>query len=111
MRMCQPLNSLELRTKRLFIATEDAREPALLKLENAGLLHFFEGVVTSEETGVMKPSPRYYQTILRQTHAKPQGVVVVGDNFEKDLVPALLLGAHVLLVKAPGDLRRLRLLE
>lgn len=55
-------------------------------------------VVTSEEWGVAKPDPRFFERLLGVAHAAPSETLYVGDHPANDVYPAKragLLTAHV----------------
>lgn len=56
------------------------------------LEHYFEAVVCSAEEGVLKPDPALIRRALEHLRRPAAHVVYVGDNPEKDIVPARALG-------------------
>ena len=54
----------------------------------------------SYEVGIAKPDPALYRAALAAVDTKPERAVMVGDSFEKDIVPALALGMGAIWV--PG---------
>ena len=55
-------------------------------------------VVTSEEWGVAKPQPGFFERVLEVAQAKPHETVYVGDHPANDVVPAKAAGlrtAHI----------------
>jgi HAD superfamily hydrolase (TIGR01509 family) len=61
-------------------------------LERAGIRHYFDHLWTSSELGATKPSPAFFLAILRELELEPQGCVTVGNDYEKDIVPAKAAG-------------------
>jgi putative hydrolase of the HAD superfamily len=61
-------------------------------LERAGIRHFFDHLWTSRELGAAKPSPAFFQAILRELELEPQDCIMVGNDYEKDIVPAKAAG-------------------
>ena len=61
-------------------------------LERAGIRHFFNHLWTSRELGAAKPSSAFFQAILRELELEPQACVMVGNDYEKDIVPAKAAG-------------------
>ena len=45
-------------------------------------------VVTSEEVRIEKPSIKMFQTILNKMNLNPDQVIMIGDNYEKDIIGA-----------------------
>ncbi len=56
------------------------------RLEKAGLLPYFDEVFVSEKLGVTKPSPKFFELVLRRLGiTNKSGVLVVGDSLEADI--------------------------
>ena len=79
---------------RLAVVTCAQREWALEKLEAAGLMDFFDAVITTSETKRMKPHSSYYTLACKALKVKPQDCVMIGDSESHDLEPARKLGMH-----------------
>jgi len=82
---------------RLAVVTCEERDWALKKLEAAGLMDFFEVIVTTSDTGKMKPHPSYYALACKQLKVKPADCVMIGDSEAHDLEPARKVGMHAFL--------------
>ena len=67
-----------------------ARVKELLRKE--GLLESFAFQLVSEELGVAKPDPLFFQMILDSVRVEPREAVMVGDRLDYDVYPAKLLG-------------------
>ncbi|HPW90076.1 MAG TPA: YjjG family noncanonical pyrimidine nucleotidase [Paludibacteraceae bacterium] len=74
------------------------------KLRNSGLIHYFDTIVLSEEVGVQKPDPRFFQYALEKSGAKASDVLLVGDNYEVDIVGAYQCGIDALHFNRNGSL-------
>ena len=71
-------------------------------LEDFGLLCCFEGVIESSVVGLRKPDPAIFALGV-ETLGIPSGqVVVVGDSYAKDIVPAHTIGCHTVWLKGIG---------
>lgn len=79
------------------VISEDNQDLIRFKLESLGLKKYFDLVVAAEEVGIMKPSPRYFQYTLKKLNLFPQEVVVIGDDWEKDLAEAYKLGMRTII--------------
>ncbi len=77
---------------RLHIITNGFHQVQHLKLSNSGLIHYFDSVTTSEEVGLKKPNPIIFQKALEKAKAHPGASVMIGDNFEADILGAELVG-------------------
>ncbi|POZ61187.1 HAD family hydrolase [Chromobacterium alticapitis] len=62
------------------------------KLAHLGIAHHFLHVVTVEEAGAAKPDPRIFQHALALENLKPERCLMVGDDVQRDIEPALKLG-------------------
>ena len=74
-------------------------------------LQYFQHIVESAVVGVRKPDPQIYQLgidALRKVTGKTEeelptnDILVVGDSFSKDIIPATQLGCKTVWVKGVG---------
>ena len=63
---------------------------------------FFADVVESSVVGVRKPDPAIYQLGVDAMGINASEVLVVGDSFSKDVVPAKKVGCKVVWLKGEG---------
>jgi HAD superfamily hydrolase (TIGR01509 family) len=61
-------------------------------LAELGLAAVFRAVIDSAAVGIQKPDPRIFQLGLEALHTQPGETYVVGDSYERDIVPAKELG-------------------
>ena len=73
------------------------------KLEQAGLLPYFDFIIDSGLVGVEKPDPAIFQLALDQTGLSPERVLYVGDLFAIDVLGARAAGITGALVDPFGD--------
>ena len=52
----------------------------------------FAATVFSSDYGINKPSQALFRIALEQSNAEAAGAVMIGDSFERDIVPAKVLG-------------------
>ena len=71
-------------------------------LKDFGLASFFSAVVESSVVGVRKPDPAIYQLGVDAMGYPADKVLVVGDSFSKDVVPAKKVGCKVAWLKGQG---------
>jgi putative hydrolase of the HAD superfamily len=72
-------------------------------LERAGIRRFFDHLWTSRELGVAKPAPAFFRAIVRELELEAQACVMVGNGYEKDIVPSKAAGMRtVWLVPSPS---------
>lgn len=71
-------------------------------LKDFDLLKYFKQIVESAVVGVRKPDPKIFQLGVDALGLKPDEVLVVGDSYKKDIVPAESIGCKVLWIKGKG---------
>ena len=71
-------------------------------LSDFGLRHFFDSIIESAVVGVRKPDPKIFALGVEALGLEPEQVLVVGDSYKKDIVPAESLGCTVLWLKGKG---------
>ena len=77
---------------RIGIITNNVRHEQVEKLKHCGLDGLVDLLVTSEDVGVAKPDPAIFHAALEQLACRPDEVVMVGDNWENDIVGASRVG-------------------
>ncbi len=79
----------------LAVITNETARTQLLKLSSLDpKSHFFKIVVTSEDVGVEKPHETVFREVYARLNLQPQDCVVVGDDIDNDIVPALKMGSR-----------------
>ena len=71
-------------------------------LKDFGLFDFFAGIIESSVVGVRKPDPAIYRLGVEAMGLPAGNVLVVGDSFSKDVVPAKAVGCKVAWLKGEG---------
>lgn len=71
-------------------------------LADFGLDHFFRNVIESAVVGVRKPDPRIFALGCDALGLPPEEVLVVGDSYSKDILPARSLGCQTAWLKGKG---------
>lgn len=87
----------------LHIITNGFEEVQHRKLKNSELLPFFDQVITSEKVGVKKPNPAIFEYALEITGADVKTSLMIGDNFEADILGALEVGMQVVFCRFNGE--------
>lgn len=64
---------------------------------NLGLEKYFE-IFTPRETKFLKPDPRAFLAVVEKLKVKPEETLMIGDELERDLVPAKKLGMKTVLI-------------
>ena len=79
---------------RIVIASDATAQQQFLKLDRLGLLQYVDAMVTSEEAGVEKPDPKFFDRCKEKSFCRPDEVMFIGDNPDKDYEGAKLAGFH-----------------
>lgn len=71
-------------------------------LSDFDLRRYFKDIIESAVVGVRKPDPAIFMLGVESLGMKPENVLVVGDSYRKDIVPAESIGCKVLWIKGKG---------
>ena len=71
-------------------------------LHDFELDNLFGSIVESAVVGVRKPNPAIFQMGVDRLCMKPEEVVVIGDSYDKDIVPATQIGCQTVWLKSIG---------
>ena len=88
---------------RLFIITNGFREVQDKKLKNSKIKHYFEAIYDSESVGVKKPDPKIFKHALKDSGSNANESLMVGDNYEADVLGAKKLSINTLHFVAHGE--------
>lgn len=71
-------------------------------LKDFELNTYFGSVIESAVVGIRKPDPAIFALGVESLRLPPENVTVIGDSYEKDIVPAASLGCKTIWLKNIG---------
>lgn len=71
-------------------------------LNDFGLLNYFNDIIESAVVGVRKPDPAIFGLGVQSLDVPPSSVVIIGDSYTKDIVPARSLGCYTIWLRGMG---------
>jgi putative hydrolase of the HAD superfamily len=71
-------------------------------LRDFGLAHLFPIIIESAVVGVRKPDPQIFRLGVEALQLQENEVVVIGDSYDKDIIPAKLTGCRTIWLKNTG---------
>lgn len=71
-------------------------------LKDFGIDGYFKKIIESAVVGVRKPDPKIFELGVEALGLKPEEVIVFGDSYSKDIVPAEKAGCQVFWLKGKG---------
>ena len=90
------LETLHAKGYRLFAASNSFGHLQRSRLEQAGILSYFEDTYISMDIGYDKPDIRFYQESLRRAGLQPAEVLMIGDSMTTDVLGAQAAGIDAL---------------
>jgi putative hydrolase of the HAD superfamily len=72
-------------------------------LNDFELKDFFNELIESAVVGIRKPDPELFLLGVNALRLMPVNVVVIGDSYEKDIVPAKKLGCQTVWIQDKGQ--------
>lgn len=81
---------------KMHIITNGFNEVQSQKMDKSNLSKYFEKIITSEDAGVKKPNPIIFEYALNQAKATSNESIMIGDNWEADIMGAKNVGLDVI---------------
>ena len=88
---------------KLHIITNGFREIQNKKLKKSGIYSYFDSVTNSEDAGVKKPHPGIFAHALKMAKANAEQSVMIGDNYEADILGAKAYGLKTIFFNYHGE--------
>ncbi len=71
-------------------------------LRDFELAAYFDAVIESAVVGVRKPDPEIYRLGVKATGCAATEVTIIGDSYDKDIVPATTVGCRTIWLRGEG---------
>ena len=85
------INLTKLGIKLAVVSDAPSRE-AWMRIYYLNLYHYFDAVITYDDSGERKPSSKPFEMALNQLKLKPENSIMIGDWPERDVVGAKQIG-------------------
>ena len=77
---------------KMAVVSDAPRLPVWLRICGLGLQHYFDAVITTDDTGFKKPHAKPFLAALEKLDVKPEEAIMIGDWAERDMVGAKKVG-------------------
>jgi putative hydrolase of the HAD superfamily len=104
----ETLEYLKSRGIKLGIVTDAPRIKGMKRLETMNITHFFDIIITFDDTGEKKPSEKPFRLAMKKLNLHPEDILFVGDSMTRDIIPTKKLGMKTLRIKRYEDLKKIK---
>lgn len=87
----------------LHIITNGFEEAQLKKMNASAITSFFKTITNAEMAGVKKPNPIIFDHALKIANAQSKESIMIGDNYEADVLGALNVGYDAIFFNYRND--------
>jgi HAD superfamily hydrolase (TIGR01549 family) len=94
------LKSLRIAKLKTCLVTDLTTQIQMQKWQHLKLGSYLDFILTSEEAGIEKPAAHIFHLALAKLGLKPEEVIMIGDNPDKDIKGAEQLGIKAYLIEA-----------
>ena len=71
-------------------------------LSDFGIIDYFGEIIESAVVGIRKPDPAIFSLGVKALGFAPEEIVVIGDSYSKDIIPATEIGCQTIWLKGLG---------
>ena len=100
-KVAQTLDFLKNKNVKLAVVSNERQAALDLALRFYGIRPFFDSVLSSETICIEKPDARIFSRVLEILMSRPENAVYVGDDLERDIIPAKKIGMTAVLYIPP----------
>lgn len=90
---------------KMAVVSDAPKLPVWMRIVGLGLQHYFDDVVTFDDTGQRKPGPKPFLKALEVLQVKPGEVLMIGDWADRDIVGAKKVGMRTCFARYGDEFR------
>ena len=85
---------------RIYVLSNAQTAFTIPELKRLGIFHLFNGIAISSEFGLKNPNTLFYQKEINGFGLDYQNLIIIGNDYECDIIPALKLGLKTIFIKS-----------